>query len=233
MANFYNFEAGEGTSEFGRVYFEKILKNPNTYLGSFGSTLGHLLAADEPSTLLFIKEVMSFLGEDHCKTTIAYEFSFPAKVSVAFPKNSPFHEIFNYGILKMMESGYLESMLKKHLKNSDCYNDGRSDKEDTNGNSLGLVKLSSLFVIIGAGIVLSAVTLTLETVNATVYKTPGHLLVSKPKANEATKVQTIIEVEGRYSDGDLNMFMIKWGISDFDSFRIDLKELLQRNPGLG
>ncbi len=226
MANFYNLEAGEGTSELARVYFEKIKKSEDVHLGPYKSSLRHLLVTDEPSTFLFMKEIMPFLGEDLCKTAIAYEFNFPAKVSLAFPKKSPYHEIFNYGLLKMMESGFLESALKKHLENpNNCYNGGGSDKEKTNGNSLGFVKLSSLFVIMGAGIVLSAITLILEAINATINKISAN---DGESLNEATKVQTISE--GPSAGGDLNVLMMKWGISDVHSFRTDLKQLLQRNP---
>ena len=76
----------------------------------------------------------------------------------AFPKESPYRDIFNYGLQKMTESGDIDKIKKRHKQdNINCEGGGK-------GRKLGFKNTILVFIILGLGFLLSIICLVVENV---------------------------------------------------------------------
>ena len=89
---------------------------------------------------------------EDCKIQIMDVQGKKALTSFAFPRNSPYIELFNSKIQKMIENGELEKMKEKYLfskKNPNCQKHG--------GKSIGFENILIIFILLSFGIISSLV----------------------------------------------------------------------------
>ena len=89
---------------------------------------------------------------EDCKIQIMDVQGKKALTSFAFPRNSPYIELFNSKIQKMIENGELEKMKEKYLfskKNPNCQKHG--------GKSIGFENILVIFILLSFGIISSLV----------------------------------------------------------------------------
>ena len=79
-------------------------------------------------------------------------------VASAFPKTSPYKDIFNHGLQKMMESGELDKIKRKHKPIARICGGGGK------GRALGFKNIILVFIILGLGLLLSSAGLVMEIV---------------------------------------------------------------------
>ncbi len=223
LTNFYKLDSKEGSkSEFAFVYKKKIKHQGKD--GNFErltDALDYLLGNSEPSTLLSNKEQFesSSYSKYWCQVAVAHTFRFPALLSYAFPKKSPYLEFFNYGQLKLKEKGVIDLIGKKYLEiTTTCIGDQQTKK------ALSLVKLTSLFSIVALGIAVSVITFILEWL----WKRP-HLINDNHKGQSFEDKLECRDEELREAYISMGF---KWGISDQESFIADLNNIFERQMAL-
>ena len=79
-------------------------------------------------------------------------------LAFAFPKTSPYRDIFNHGLQKMMESGEIDRIRQKHKPEARICGGGGK------GKTLGFKNIILVFLILGLGLLLSIVSLVVEIV---------------------------------------------------------------------
>ncbi len=96
-------------------------------------------------------------------------------LSFGFPKNSVYHEVFNYNILRQSESGVQDILLRRRLRKKEevCSNANEREPEDV---SLGMKKLVSLFASLAAAFGLSIFIFCIES--TLVIKTKNNKLLT-------------------------------------------------------
>ncbi len=63
---------------------------------------------------------------------------YPRVSSYAFPKNSPYHAIFNYNLMRLKEAGGLQVMQERYLTGRIC--SSKLDAREPEDVSLGMKK---------------------------------------------------------------------------------------------
>ena len=110
----------------------------------------HLLSRDK--TAFYVPyEMVSGFGNKACGIYAPYVEKYPNLASVAFPKNSPYYQFFQYRLLLMVQNGQW-NIIQKRLIHQNC----EASKEDVSQTtSMGMDKLSFLFGIISFGYTLA------------------------------------------------------------------------------
>ncbi len=158
MANFYSPHDAFGVSEWTKLSNELI--EPFGTKHQFWKTpdaIDDLLSTDIPTAMLFFRENIAFWVGERCLLTEAYSNNFPAQVSLAFPKKSPFTEFMNYQIFKLWENGNMSTLKKEHLQLGQYCND-----HEKKAKSLSMKKLTSLFSILFTGFSVSLMLIVIE-----------------------------------------------------------------------
>ncbi len=80
--------------------------------------------------------------------------------SYAFPKNSPYHAIFNYNLMRLKEAGGLQVLQERYLTGRIC--SSKLDTREPEDVSLGMKKIISLFGWLATGFVTALTILMIE-----------------------------------------------------------------------
>lgn len=220
---------GRGTevNPFFRLYNKKIyLQNRSGEFLSMPTLFDTLLNSKRPVAFLTVKETMMHFPEYFCDITEAIVSSQPLHRSFAVPKNWPYKDLFNFSILKMFERGTLNLMHKKYLElDMNCLDDHDTDR------SLSLVKLVSLFAVLGTGIISSLLFIVIEIYFSTKVKGSHSAWLTK----QTTKLSSKIIVGSDNSEqkkslefeDELKKIMFKWGILNREAFLDDYSKLVK------
>ena len=103
---------------------------------------------------LLYPEVQTLEQYKDCSLTDPGFVFFNFDNAFAFPKDSPFKDVFNHALLKMIESGELDKIKTKYKSIYEC--DGSS------GRSLGISNVGFAFAVFAIGLVLCTVVLGME-----------------------------------------------------------------------
>lgn len=212
---------------------EKIFpqKGSGTY-PSVPDVVNALVHSEEPLTYLTISEVMTFFPQYYCELTEAFLSRHPIFNSFAYGKNWPYGDFLSYEALKMYESGTINIMHKKWLTiEMDC-------REDDDDVSLSLVKLVSLFAVLGTGIFCSLVFIVIELYFSNNGRGSQSSWLIKQSPMRPMNFDAMDEDDDYYQredigplnkafDDRLKKFMFKWGVSNRAAFVADFDELVR------
>lgn len=118
------------------------------------------VTADPRTALYDVKEAILNFHEYHCKIVTPWESNYPNSVSFAFPKDSPYFELFKYRVINMQESGSLLK-LRTHW-----FVGERLGCEPLRSLSLGYEKLCGVFTMLTAGFLAAASLCVLESMRS-------------------------------------------------------------------
>ena len=113
-----------------------------------------------PYTGYLLHPVASHLPEyQDCKIEDTGFFTHKVDIAFAFQKSSFLRQMFNKGLLKMIENGEMRKLYEKHgfnkQKKSDC---GGANK----GRTIGFENILVVFIVLGCGVLFSLVILIVE-----------------------------------------------------------------------
>ena len=113
-----------------------------------------------PYTGYLLQPVASHLPEyQDCKIEDTGFFTHKVDIAFAFQKSSFLRQMFNKGLLKMIENGEIQRLFEKHglnkQKKSNC---GGARK----GQTLGFENILVVFIVLGCGILISLLILFVE-----------------------------------------------------------------------
>ncbi len=147
-----------------------------------------------------------------------YSHRSPSFLSFGFPKNSVYHEVFNYNILRQSESGVQDILLHRRMRKKEevCNNANVREPEDV---SLGMKKLVSLFASLAAAFGLSIFIFCIES--TLVMKTKNNLLAMKPDISKDKSLKKTT-VESRFGS-----FIQNWDNSKKIAFLKEVENYCQ------
>ena len=139
-------------------------KLQNKWLNNICPSRGYKAVVDQilsgPYTGYLLHPVATHLPEyEAC--IIEHTGFFTSKVNTAFgfQKNSTFKQLFNYGLIKMIENGEMQRSLEKH-----GFVTGKEKKcgGKRKGQQLGFENILVVFIVLCAGIIISLAMLVVE-----------------------------------------------------------------------
>ncbi len=160
---------------------------------------------------------MLFFPEYRCSIEEVFASRYPSHLSYGFPKGSPYRDLINYQLLKIVEEGGLDVLHKRHVEDRlEC-----SDADDDADVSLSFTKLVSLFAILGLGIACSLLLFFSEGLLGTF----GHGGEKESDDPDPAQQQQQNKTFSAYEQG-LKSVLLKWGVSGGEdnrgSFEADL-----------
>ena len=104
------------------------------------------LFKDLKYAFIFDSTILEYIASNRpCTTRIASELFSQVGYGIAFPKNSPYVELFSLQLLKLRENGTVEALTKRWISSGSCLSDenGRQEKKSTLSRVLNLFHLQS------------------------------------------------------------------------------------------
>ncbi|ELU11583.1 hypothetical protein CAPTEDRAFT_40898, partial [Capitella teleta] len=109
---------------------------------------------------IFDSAILEYVASNRpCSSRIASEIFNQFGYGVAFPKSSPYVDLFSLQILRLRENGSMESLIKRWVTSGSCL---AQEEGETPLDQITISTLLGVFTLLGAGLGISLILAIVE-----------------------------------------------------------------------